>query len=465
MPFDRQLPRKADANVKASNGSTPGGLKATVTAASALLCVIASPVAARGQDSGGAQDSVPPERLAARERYQDAKLGMFIHWGVYSLLGHGEWVMHNRSIHVPEYEWLASTFNPVRFDAREWVGLAKAAGMRYITITARHHDGFSMFASATTPYNIVNWTPFGRDPLAELAEECRRQDVDLYFYYSQLDWRHPDYWPRGRTGHGTGRPESGEWDRYLDFMDQQLTELLTNYGPIGGIWFDGMWDRPDAEWRLERTYDLIHRLQPSALIIPNHHQEPMPGEDAQTFEQDLPGQNTSGHNPSAIGALPLETSLTMNRTWGYDITDKNYKSVQELIGYLVRAAGYGANLLLNIGPRADGTIDPEQADRLRAVGAWLEVYGATIYGTRAGPVPPRAWGATTQRGDTVFVHVLDWPDRALSLPALPGVRSATLVGTGESVAFTETADGLVLTLPPAQTDDYARVVALDMTRP
>jgi alpha-L-fucosidase len=408
-----------------------------------------------------AQDDVPPERLAAREWYRDAKFGMFIHWGVYSLLGNGEWVMENRNIAVPDYEWLASTFNPVAFDAREWVSLAKAAGMRYITITSRHHDGFSMFASRVTPYNIVDFTPFGRDPLAELAEECRRQGLELFFYYSQLDWRHPDYWPRGRTGHGTGRPESGEWVRYLDFIDAQLTELLTNYGPIGGIWFDGMWDKPDADWRLDRTYSLIHRLQPTALIIPNHHQTPLPGEDAQTFEQDLPGSNSAGFNTAEIGTLPLETSLTMNGSWGYDITDKRYKSVRELIGYLVRAAGHGANLLLNVGPRPDGTIAPAQVERLRAIGAWLDTYGPSIHETRAGPVPPRAWGATTQRGDTVFVHVLDWPDRTLSLPPLPKrVRTATHFSTGERVRVTQSDDGVTLTLPEAAADDFDRVIAL-----
>ena len=408
-----------------------------------------------------AQETVPPNRLAARQRYQDAKFGMFIHWGVYSLLGNGEWVMQNRNIRVPEYEWLASTFNPVKFDASEWVRVAKSAGMKYITITSRHHDGFSMFDSQNTPYDIMEWTPFKRDPMAELAEECRRQGIDLFFYYSQLDWHHPDYFPRGRTGQGTGRPDGGEWTRYLDFMDAQLTELLTRYGPIGGIWFDGMWDKPDAEWRLERTYGLIHRLQPAALIIPNHHKLPLPGEDAQTFEQDLPGSNSSGFNTTEIGNLPLETSLTMNGSWGYDITDKRYKSVRELIGFLVRAAGYGANLLLNIGPRPDGTIDPEQVERLRAMGAWLETHGPSIYGTRAGPIPPRSWGATTQRGDTVFVHVLDWPDRALSLPALPvRVRSATRLGTDERIPFTQTPDGVTLTLPPTRADEFDRVVVL-----
>jgi alpha-L-fucosidase len=405
--------------------------------------------------------AVPSERVAAREWFRDAKFGMFVHWGVYSQLGQGEWVMENRSIPVDTYEWLASAFNPVKFDARAWVATAKAAGVRYITITARHHDGFSMFATKANRYNIVDWTPFAHDPMKDLAAECRANGIKLFFYYSQLDWHHPDYWPRGRTGHATGRAESGDWNRYLDFMDAQLTELLTNYGPIGGIWFDGMWDKPDADWRLATTYALIHRLQPTALIVPNHHEAPKPGEDVQTFEQDLPGANTAGFNTREIGALPLETSLTMNQSWGFNITDKKFKSVKDLIGYLVRAAGNDGNLLLNIGPRPDGTIQPEAVERLRALGDWLGTYGHSIYGTRGGPVSPRAWGATTRRGDTVFVHVLDWPDRSLSLPLIGArVVGASMLKGGQRVDVAESRDGVALTLPPSTQDEPDRVVVL-----
>ena len=373
---------------------------------------------------------------------------MFIHWGVYSQLGAGEWVMQNKEIPVAPYEWLASEFNPIKFDVHEWVSLAKAAGARYITITSRHHDGFSMFATKATPYNIVDWTPFKRDPLKELAEECQRQGIKLFFYYSQLDWHHPDYFPRGRTGRATGRPESGDWTRYIAFMNQQLTELLTHYGPIGGIWFDGMWDKTEADWHLADTYALIHRLQPAALIVPNHHGTPLPGEDVQTFEQDLPGANTAGFNTTTIGALPLETSLTMNDSWGFNITDRHWKSVPEIIGYLVRAAGSNANLLLNIGPRPDGTIQPEAAQRLREVGKWLQAYGISIYNTHGGPISPRPWGATTQRGDTVFVHVLDWRDRLLAIPLVgPRVTRATMLVSGAALDYEQTSDGVRLTLP------------------
>src|SRR6266705_58731 len=357
---------------------------------------------------------------------------MFVHWGVYSLLGQGEWVMQNRPIAVPDYEWFASTFNPTKFDAHAWVTLAKAAGMKYITITSRHHDGFSMFATRATRYNIVDWTPFQRDPLKELADECRRQGIKLFFYYSQLDWHHPDYWPRGSTGHKTGRPEGGDWNRYLDFLDAQLTELLTNYGPVGGIWFDGMWDKPDADWRLPQTYALIHRLQPAALIIPNHHRAPLP------------------------------TSLTMNDSWGFNLTDHKYKSVRDLIHYLVKAAGQGANLLLNIGPRPDGTIPPEAEERLHAIGDWMSRFGGSIYGTRVGPIAPRSWGVTTQRGDTVFVHVLDWNDRALALPALPGSRRwrAREWPNGATVGILPPDAEMTLVLPAATAESFDRIIAL-----
>jgi alpha-L-fucosidase len=226
-----------------------------------------------------------------------------------------------------------------------------------------------------------------------------------------------------------------------------------------------MWDKPDADWHLDSTYALIHRLQPAALIVPNHHRAPLAGEDAQTFEQDLPGANTAGFNTGTIGSLPLETSLTMNSSWGFNITDHAWKSTGDIIGYLVRAAGSNANLLLNIGPRPDGTIQPEAAERLRAVGQWLQTYGTSIYRTRGGPVPPRHWGVTTRRGDTVFVHVLNWQDRVLALPDLGArvVRAAMLKGASP-VPFAETAGGVMLTMPPVSGDEPDRVIVLVVSK-
>jgi alpha-L-fucosidase len=433
-------------------------MKHIITLAVALLlATAAAPRAGVPQQSG----SVPPDRLAAREWFRDARFGMFVHWGVYSQLGQGEWVMQNQKLTVPAYEWLASTFSPVKFDARAWVAVAKAAGMRYITITARHHDGFSMFHTKVTPYNILDWTSFKRDPLKELADECQRQGIKLFFYYSQLDWRHPDYFPRGDTGRSSGREEQGEWTRYLDFMDAQLTELLTNYGPLGGIWFDGMWDKPTADWRLEKTYGLIHRLQPAALIVPNHHKAPLPGEDAQTFEQDLPGSNTAGFNTKEISQLPLETSLTMNRSWGFNITDRSFKSVKEIVGYLVRAAGHGANLLLNVGPRPDGTLQPEAISRLEETGRWLQTHGPSIYGTRAGPVAPQPWGATTRRGNTIYV--LDEATTSITLPALGSIARVRMLMTGEPVPTVAGAGGVTFTVPPPAPGVIDRVIVIELT--
>jgi alpha-L-fucosidase len=211
---------------------------------------------------------------------------------------------------------------------------------------------------------------------------------------------------------------------------------------------------------LPRTYDLIHRLQPAALIVPNHHQTPLPGEDAQTFEQDLPGANTAGFNTTTIGALPLETSLTMNDSWGFNLTDHHYKSTRELIHYLVRAAGVGANLLLNIGPRPDGTIPPEAQTRLQEVGRWLASNGGAIYGTRAGPIPPRSWGVTTARGDTVYVHVLDWADSVLALPSPGGGKwKASTWPAGRVLQLTQLKDVLSIALP-VDRESPDRIVAL-----
>jgi alpha-L-fucosidase len=404
------------------------------------------------------------ENLEARQWFQDAKFGLFVHWGIYSVLGDGEWVMNNRRIQVGDYEKLAAFFNPIRFDADQWVRLAKDAGMRYITITSKHHDGFAMFDSKVSDWDIVDRTPYGKDVLKALAEACRRHGLKLFFYHSQLDWRHPDYFPRGRTGRDLGRPEGGEWSRYLDYMDAQLTELLTNYGEVGGIWFDGWWDRPDADWRIERTYSLIHRLQPAALIGSNHHRRPFPGEDFQMFEKDLPGHNTAGFNAEAeIGRLPLETCDTINGSWGFNLTDRRHKSTRELIQYLARAAGYDVNFLLNVGPMPDGRIQPEFVTRLREIGEWLRTNGPSIYGTRGGPVPPRSWGVTTSRGDTVFVHVLEWPDQTLLVPPLGGrVRSARFLRDGSRVEFAQNEFGVLLKLPEDRRDPHDTVVELQM---
>lgn len=414
--------------------------------------------------SGQAVYEPSPENLAARDWFRDARFGLFVHWGVYSTLANGEWVMQTQRIPIQRYEELPSFFDPWRFDAREWVRLVKEAGMRYITITAKHHDGFAMFDSKVSDWDIVDRTRSGRDVLAELAEACREEGIRLFFYYSQLDWHHLDYFPRGGTGLYAGRPDSGDFNAYIEYMNAQLSELLTGYGPVGGLWFDGQWDRPDADWRLPETYELIHRLQPATLIISNHHQTPIPGEDAQTFEKDLPGHNTAGFNQTSISeSLPLEMSQTISGAWGYNIYDTNFKSTAELIANLVRAAGYDANLLLNIGPMPDGRIQPEFQERLRGMGAWLSENGQAIYGTRGGPVPPAEWGVSTRKGTTVFLHILQDDLRAVGVTWPDGVSALTAssLRTGESLDMSVENGVLIVRLPERPEDLVDEIIVIN----
>lgn len=406
-------------------------------------------------------ESLDPNH-AARAWFQDAKFGMFIHWGVYSVPARGEWVMEHEHIPVRDYEKFAPQFNPTRFSASEIVTLARRAGMKYITITSKHHDGFAMWATRRSPWNIVDATPYKQDPLKLMAEEAHRQGIKLFFYYSLLDWHSTDYWPLGRTGHFARRPSGGDFNRYLDYMDAQLTELLSQYGPIGGIWFDGMWDKPNADWRIERTYGLIHRLQPAALIGNNHHRAPLPGEDFQMFEQDLPGHNSAGFNQANVSGLPLETCETIDHSWGYTRDDKAFKTAPELIRYLVRAAGVNANFLLNIGPTEQGEVQPEFVERLEAMGDWLKTYGETIYGTRAGPISPRSWGVSTAKGRRIYVHILDWQERYLVLPPLAEVKAAWAFDTHRKVDLKPIDGATLLTVPAAVVGTVDRIVVLEL---
>jgi alpha-L-fucosidase len=414
----------------------------------------------------------PSEKnLENREWFRNAKFGMFIHWGVYSVMAGGgnmgiaEWIMNQQQIPIVAYERLADFFNPVEFDPAEWVATAKAAGMNYITITSKHHDGFAMYDSKVSDWDIVERTPYGKDVLKLLKEECDRQGIKLFFYHSQLDWHHPDYYPRGRTGQGyTGRPESGDWDAYIDYMNSQLTELLTNYGEIGGIWFDGMWDQWDADWQLDETYALIHKLQPGALIGSNHHKAPFPGEDFQMFERDLPGENSMGFNQTgSISQLPLEMCETMNGSWGYNIKDRRFKSTRQLIQTMVKAAGYGANFLLNNGPMPNGKLQPENVDTLKVIGKWLQKYGESYYGTRRGPVAPHAWGVTTQKGNKVYVHIMDLKDEAVFLPDFTKkLASVVLFDNKSKLKYSQNEYGTMITVPFNKRDEIDTIVELTL---
>lgn len=398
-----------------------------------------------------------PENLEARKEFQDSKFGIFLHWGLYAMLATGEWTMTNNNLNYKEYAKLAGGFYPSRFNAEEWVKAIKAAGAKYICFTTRHHEGFSMFHTKYSKFNVVDASPFHRDIVKELADACRKEGIALHFYYSHLDWMREDY-PWGRTGRGTGRPNpKGDWKSYYQFMNNQLTELLTNYGKVAGIWFDGWWDQnKDFDWELPGQYALIHKLQPGCLIGNNHHQTPFPGEDMQIFERDLPGENSAGLSGQDISRLPLETCETMNGMWGYKITDQNYKSVKTLVQLLVKAAGKNANLLMNIGPQPDGELPSLALDRLKGMGEWMKTYGPTIYGTRGGLIAPHDWGVTTQKGNTLYVHILSLQDKALFLPLTQKtVKKAVVFKNGKKVRFSKSADGILLQLDEVPQDtDY-----------
>ena len=405
------------------------------------------------------------ENLEARKEFQDAKFGIFLHWGLYSMLATGEWTMTNKDLNYHEYQKLAGGFYPSRFNAHDWVAAIKASGAKYICFTTRHHEGFSMFHTKYSDYNIVDATPFKRDIVKELADECHKQGIGIHFYYSHIDWWREDA-PWGRTGRGTGRPNpNGDWKSYYQFMNNQLTELLTNYGKVGAIWFDGWWDQdqnPSFDWQLPEQYALIHKLQPACLIGNNHHQAPFEGEDFQMFERDLPGENTAGLSGQQISRLPLETCETMNGMWGYKITDQNYKSDTTLVHYLVGAAGRNANLLMNIGPQPDGCLPEVAVERLKKMGEWMKVYGETIYGTRGGFIAPHDWGVTTQKGNRLFVHILNLQDKSLFLPlGDKKVRSAVDFVSRRAVKTQKCQDGVVISFDNVPTE-IDRVVELQL---
>ena len=368
-----------------------------------------------------AQQYVPaPENLKARADFSNRRFGIFLHWGLYSMFAQGEWYMTNANINNREYAKAAEAFYPHNFDARQWVKAIKDAGAGYLCFTTRHHEGFSMWDTQCSDYNIMN-TPYGKDIVRQLADACHEQNIGLHFYYSHLDWTREDY-PVGRTGRGTGRKgDKQDWPSYYNFMNCQLTELLTNYGKVDCIWFDGVWDHDsDAkpfDWQLEEQYALIHKLQPACLIGNNHHKTPVAGEDIQLFERDVPGENKAGLSGQEVSRLPLETCQTMNGMWGYKIADQNYKSTRELLHLLIRTAGKGANLLLNVGPQPDGNLPAAALSRLKEMGEWLRLNGESIYGTEAGGVTTGSDDIVcTRKGKTLYVHLLGKGISRLQLP-------------------------------------------------
>ena len=410
--------------------------------------------------------------------YRNAKFGMFIHWGPYSLASvEASWpIMRPKpgGITEAEYRALPARFNPTKFDPQAFVDLARTAGQKYMVFTTKHHDGFCMFDSAYTEHKITN-TPYGKDIVAELAAAAKHSDMPLGFYYSPPDLYHPGFRDISKLAsvNWEGQPERPEWPLYLDYMQLQLTELLTRYGPAALIWFDGL--NNQKKYDGQRFLNLIHRLQPRTLV---NDRIGVPG-DFQTPEQfipnaiptrnvDITGIDRTVEKKLKPNAFPLpedfqlwETCMTINDTWAYNKNDHNYKSSEFLIRSLVEVASRGGNFLLNVGPQPDGVIQPEFQQRLRAIGDWLAINGDAIYGTTYGPVQGVKGLRTTAKDSTVFVHVFDWPTASLELGKIdPKILSAHLITNGQTLKFRQTEAGVQIDLPPQAPNANVSVIAL-----
>ncbi|NLZ04714.1 MAG: alpha-L-fucosidase [Phycisphaerae bacterium] len=412
------------------------------------------------------------------EWWRDARFGLFVHWGLYAVPagtyqgkrvdGTGEWIMNSAQIPVGEYEEFATRFNPIGYDADEWVRLAKNAGMKYIVITSKHHDGFCLWDSKMTDYDVMNATPFKRDILAELAKACKKHKIKLCFYHSIMDWHHPDAQAPFFPNYNDTSRSNPNFDRYVEtYMKPQLAELLANYGPLGVLWFDGEWIKDWTEPKGKALYAWLRELQPD-LIINNRVGKGRQGMeglnkgdgeyagDFGTPEQQVPATGLPG--------VDWETCMTMNDTWGFKSYDENWKSSAELIRTLVETTSKGGNFLLNVGPTPEGLIPQASVERLEAMGQWMAVNSESIYGTTASPIGKPEWGYCTAKGETLYLHVTEWPaDGKLSVK-LPnaGAAKAHLLADKKNKALpvTCTDNQVTVTLPGEAPDAVVSVVVL-----
>ena len=422
--------------------------------------------------AGQTTPETPDQFVRRTAWWREAKFGMFIHWGLYAVpadamdlqgkKGNAEWYFSNKRTQVKDYEKFASRFNPVRFDAAKWVKAARDAGMKYIVITSKHHDGFCMFDSKLTDYCITKSTPFKRDPMKELAAECRRQGIKLCFYHSIMDWHHPDYLPR-REWEKETRPATGaDLDRYLEYMKGQLRELLTNYGPIGILWFDGGWEHKAGELHSQEVNAMIRSLQPN-IIINDRNQL---AEDYATPEQEIPADALPGERL-------WETCMTINDTWGFAKNDTNWKSSEDLVRKLIDIASKGGNFLLNVGPTSEGEFPAAIDERLARIGAWMKVNGESIYGTTRSPFRKLSFnGRAAAKGNSIYIHVFEWPAEGLELRGVLGtVTSArALDGNGKlqviSQSGKQAGEPAVLHVSkPKKLDPIATVIELRLAGP
>jgi len=400
------------------------------------------------------------------EWFRQDKFGMFIHWGIYSVPAgewkngkdHAEWIMLTGNIPSPEYEKFAGRFNPVKFNAREWVKLAKDAGMKYIVITSKHHDGFSMYDSSLTNYDIVEATPFKRDPMKELEAACKEAGLKFCFYYSVVDWHYPEFPAKYcQNGfHGAPNPNA-DLEKYVTYMKGQVKELLTNYGPIGIMWFDGggsFSNAPMAQLiHAQEIIELIHKLQPMCIV---NDRLGLPA-DYGTPEQFIPGQASKNL---------FEVCMTLNNHWGYNKYDDNWKSPETIIRNLADIAGKGGNYLLNVGPTAEGTIPEGSVKTLREVGKWMTKYGESIYETTTGPFRKLPWGRCTTKPGKLYLHVFDWPTNGkLTVPGLKNkITKAYLLDDSKAKLHVGQGDNSepVISIPQTAPDAIDSVVVLEI---
>ncbi|MDZ7360530.1 MAG: alpha-L-fucosidase [candidate division KSB1 bacterium] len=424
-----------------------------------------------------AQPETQAERDARMKWWREARFGLFIHWGLYAIPAgewngkteYGEWIRTSAQIPLEEYARFVPQFNPVKFNAAEWVRLAKDAGMKYIVITSKHHDGFCLFDSKQTDFDVMS-TPFQRDILKELSEACRQAGLKMCWYHSIMDWHHPDYLPR-REWEKNRSTEGADFDRYVAYMKAQLKELLTNYGEIGVLWFDGEWE---STWNTKYGVDLykyVRSLQPN-IIINNRVGAGRSGMEGFTKAGEFAGDFGTPEQQIPATGLPgvdWETCMTMNDHWGYNKHNQNWKSTKQLIQMLAEIASKGGNYLLNVGPTAEGVFPQASIDRLREIGQWMKVNSEAIYATQASPFQQLAWGRCTQKAigsDTrLYLHVFDWPgDGKLKVPGIfnQAKRAYLLAAPQKSLPVNREDDALVVVLPAAAPDSCNSVVVLDI---
>jgi alpha-L-fucosidase len=450
--------------------STSSRLRKSISVFFIILFVLLSASVIWAQKNSAAAPSVKAADDLKEKRLQwfrNARFGMMIHWGLYSvpagewkgkrIEGLGEWIMNRAKIPVGEYELLAPKFDPEKFNAEEFVRIAKDAGMKYIVITSKHHDGFAMFHSHVSKYNIYDATPFKRDPMKELADAAQKAGLKLCFYYSQTqDWHEPD-----AVGNDWDFKEESKksFQKYLDEkVKPQVTELLTNYGPIGLIWFDT--PRNITKEQSQELVDLVHKLQPDCLV-------------SGRVGHGLGDYDSAGDNQISMGNAKRiwETPVTMNDTWGFKSYDENWKPVSVLIRQLVQVISQGGNYLLNVGPTSEGLIPQPSVERLAEVGKWLKLNKDAVYGAGPSPFPyDLPWGIITTKPGKMYLHVYNWPQKSLVLYGLKSkVRRAYLLANGRALKFAQGSDKsldhseISIRLPAAAPDKNDSVIALDLT--